>query len=80
MVDYAFFVRLNTHQAALLVLFEMLDEELIDFALTVVWIIFSRLDEDAYMAHAVCTLFCHPYRVAKLLFGAQEVEGGPIEH
>ena len=58
----------------------MFDEELIDFALTVVWIIFSRLDENAYMAHAICTLFRHPYRVAKLLLGAQEVEGGSIEH
>jgi len=58
----------------------MFDEELIDFALTVVWIIFSRLDENAYMAHAICTLLCHPYRVAKLLLGAQEVEGGSIEH
>ena len=80
MVDDACFVGLNTLCAALLVLLKMFHEELINFALAVVWIKFSRLDENADMADTICTFFCHPYRVAKLLLGAQEVEGRSIQH
>ena len=78
MIDDAFFVGFYTLFTALLVLLKMFHEELIDFAFTVVWIIFSRLDENANMADTICALLCHPYRVAKLLFGAQEVKGGTV--
>ena len=78
MVYDAIFVRLYTLCAAVLVFLKVFDEELINFALTVVRIIFGRLDENTYMADTICALLCHPYRVAKLLFGAQEVKGGTV--
>ena len=71
MIYDALLVTLNAFFATIVaVLFILIFEELIDFGFTVVRIEFRGLDEDIYVAHIECTLFCHFNRVTKFFLGA----------